>query len=166
MQISNISFHEDVKQLTGVVTLVRHHTQDKRGISSIFLLKVAREKIIVKAEFGAITSIPQTGEIWKATGDYFFDKEYGSQFVVNEASKQHPCVEITTDVLCDFLIYNAHFVGINSYWAKKLKLAFGEDLLAVLQSYSAKKLSNCKKLKISPVTVSYTHLTLPTTPYV
>ena len=151
MQISNISFHEDVKQLTGVVTLVRHHTQDKRGISSIFLLKVAREKIIVKAEFGAITSIPQTGEIWKATGDYFFDKEYGSQFVVNEASKQHPCVEITTDVLCDFLIYNAHFVGINSYWAKKLKLAFGEDLLAVLQSYSAKKLSNCKKLKISPV---------------
>lgn len=151
MQISNISFHEDVKQLTGVVTLVRHHTQDKRGISSIFLLKVAREKIVVKAEFGAITSIPQTGEIWKATGDYFFDKEYGSQFIVDEALKLHPNAEISTDVLCDFLIYNAHFVGINSYWTKKLKVAFGESLYAVLQSYSAKKLSNCKKLKISPV---------------
>ncbi|GAA5139396.1 ATP-dependent DNA helicase [Thalassotalea piscium] len=151
MQISNISFHEDVKQLTGVVTLVRHHTQDKRGISSIFLLKIAREKIVVKAEFGTITSIPQTGEIWRVTGDYFFDKEYGSQFIVDEAIKQHPSADISTDVLCDFLIYNAHFVGINSYWTKKLKVAFGEDLIAVLQSYSAKKLSNCKKLKISPV---------------
>ncbi len=151
MQISNISFHEVVKQLTGVVTLVRHHTQDKRGISSIFLLKVAREKIAVKAEFGAITSIPQTGEIWRATGDYFFDKEYGSQFVVNKASKQYPSAEISTDVLCDFLIYNAHFVGINSYWTKKLKVAFGDGLFATLHSYSAKKFSNCKKLKISPV---------------
>ena len=151
MQISNISFHEDVKQLTGVVTLVRHYTQDKRGISSIFLLKVARKKIVVKAEFSAITSIPQTGEIWRATGDYSFDKEYGSQFVVNKASKQYPSAEISTDVLCDFLIYNAHFVGINSYWTKKLKVAFGDGLFATLHSYSAKKFSNCKKLKISPV---------------
>lgn len=151
MQINNISFNEEVKQLIGVVTLVRHYTQDKRGISSIFLLKVAREKIVVKAEFGAITSIPQTGEIWRATGDYSFDKEYGSQFIVDEALKLHPNAEISTEVLCDFLIYNAHFVGINSYWTKKLNLAFGEDLFAVLQSYSAKKLSNCKKLKISPV---------------
>lgn len=151
MQINNISFNEEVKQLIGVVTLVRHHTQDKRGISSIFLLKVTSEKVVVKAEFGTITSVPQTGEIWEVIGDYYFDKEYGSQFVVNEAVKQHPSAKVSTDVLCDFLIYNTHFVGINSYWTKKLKIAFGDGLFAVLQSYSAKKLCNCKKLKISPV---------------
>lgn len=151
IQVSNISFNEDVKVLTGVITLVLHHSQDKRGISSIFLLKVVHERIVVKAEFGTINSVPQTGEIWQAAGDYYSDKEYGSQFIVEEAAKQHPSEALATDVLCDFLIYNVHFVGFNNYWVKKLKTVFNNKLYEVLQSYSAKELSSVRQLKLSPV---------------
>lgn len=151
MQANSISFIEKIKQISGVVTLVIHYTQDKRGISSIFLLKVAHEKIIVKAEFGTINSVPQIGQIWQATGDYVFNKEYGSQFMAEVAEKVLPNINVSTDILCDFLIYNANFVGFNNYWVKKLKSVFGIRLFEVLQNYSPKDFSSDKKLKLSSV---------------
>ena len=149
MRATSIRFIENSTSLTGVVTHIVHSARDNRGVSSIFQLKIAEQKIVVVAEFETINSIPSIGEIWCVTGEHQSDLTYGSQFKVGKGEKQHPTESTSLDVLVDFLVFNSVFVGISRHWAKKLAKTFNTNLYAVLDSISAHELAKHKELKIS-----------------
>jgi hypothetical protein len=154
MKLASIKFNEEAITLAGVVTHIIHSTRDNRGISAIFQLIVKKSKIVVVAEFGFINSFPIVGEIWHVTGEYKTDLTYGSQFKAEHAVKSLPDKDTPLDVLGDFLFFSPCFTGITRHWAKKLIRTFNEKLYTVLESSSAKSLTDNKKLKI-PKTLAF-----------
>jgi len=154
MKVTSISFVESVANLVGVVTLIIHTARDNRGASAIFQLKASGSKIVVVAEFGTINHFPLIGEIWKVSGEHKLDPTYGSQFIAEEASKRLPAQDTSQEVLSDFLVFNANFVGINRHWANKLIRIYENKLFYVLESIPADELSANKKLKMSATMAS------------
>jgi hypothetical protein len=154
MQVTSISFVESVAKLVGVVTHIIHTARDNRGASAIFQLKASSSKIVVVAEFGTINHFPLVGDIWKVSGEHKFDPTYGSQFKAEEASKLLPAPDTSHEVIADFLVFNASFVGINRHWANKLIRVYENKLYYVLKSIPAAELSANKKLKMSATMAS------------
>jgi acetylglutamate kinase len=154
MQAASISFVESTVKLVGVVTHIIHTARDNRGVSAIFQLKASSSKIVVVAEFGTINHFPIVGDIWKVSGEHKSDPTYGSQFKVEDASKQLPDPDTSYEVISDFLVFNANFVGINRHWANKLSRVYENKLFYALESISATDLATNKKLKMSATMAS------------
>lgn len=154
MRAASINFEEHAVTLTGVVSHIVHTARDNRGTSAIFQLNTEGQKLVTVAEFGTVNSIPLVGEIWRVTGEHVSDHTYGSQFKVEDASKLQPDEHLCLKVLADFLILNAHFVGINRFWAKKLVSVYEDKLFNVLSGNDVDELAKNKKLKMSSVLIS------------
>ena len=154
MQAASISFVESAVKLVGVVTHIIHTARDNRGVSAIFQLKASSSKIVVVAEFGTINHFPIVGDIWKVSGEHKSDPTYGSQFKVEDASKLLPDLDTSHEVIADFLVFNANFVGINRHWANKLSRVYENKLFYALESISATDLATNKKLKMSATMAS------------
>jgi len=154
MQATNISFVESSVELVGVVTHIIHTARDNRGVSAIFQLKASNSKIVVVAEFGTICNFPLIGDIWKVSGEHKSDLTYGSQFKAEEATKLLPDKNTPYEVIGDFLVFNANFVGLNRHWANKLIRLYKNELFQVLESISTAELTANKKLKMSATKAS------------
>lgn len=148
MKLADIKFNEGAINLVGVVTHIIHNTRDNRGISAIFQLMVKKSKVVVVAEFGSINSSPIVGDIWHITGEYKTDLSYGSQFKAEHTTKSLADKDTPLDVLVDYLVFNPIFIGITRHWAKKLFKTFNNNLYTVLESESAKSLTDNKSLKM------------------
>lgn len=154
MRAASINFGESSVTLTGVVSHIIHAARDNRGASAIFQLTTEGQKLVTVAEFGTLNSIPLIGEIWCVSGEHIADPTYGSQFKADDATKLQPDKNLSPDTLSDFLILNTSFVGINSFWAKKLVRIFGDELFDVLSKNTAYELAKNNKLKMSGVMAS------------
>lgn len=154
MRAASINFGESAVTLTGVISHIIHAARDNRGASAIFQLATQGKKLVTVAEFGTLNSIPLIGEIWRVSGEHIADPTYGSQFKAVNAAKLQPDKSLPPDTLSDFLTLNSSFVGINSFWAKKLVRIFGDELFDVLNKNTAYELSKNNKLKMPRVMAS------------
>lgn len=148
MKIQSISFDDEVKNLTGIVTHIIHVAHDNRGISAIFQLKREKSKFQAVAEFGTINSHPKIGDIWQLSGEHKTDEKYGSQFVVHNAEKVHPSSSTPLSIMVDYLAYNTNFVGINTAIASKLRKRFKDSFFDTLNQVDVHTLVSDKKLKM------------------
>ncbi|NQY87411.1 MAG: AAA family ATPase [Colwellia sp.] len=151
MKIQNISFDDEVKKLSGIVTHIIHVAHDNRGVSAIFRLKREKSKFQAVAEFGTINSHPRIGDIWELAGEHKTDEKYGSQFSVFHAKKVNPSSSTPLPIMLDYLAYNTNFVGIDTYWASKLKKKFRDSLFDGLNKADVHTLISDKKLKMPKI---------------
>ena len=151
MKIQSISFDDEVKNLMGIVTHIIHVAHDNRGISAIFRVKREKSKFQAVAEFGTINSHPKIGDIWQLNGEHKIDEKYGSQFSVLNATKVRPSSSTPLPILVDYLDYNTNFIGIDTYWASKLKRKFQDSLFETLNQIDVQTLVSDKKLKMPKI---------------
>jgi exodeoxyribonuclease V alpha subunit len=91
------------------------------------------------ADYGAISGVPEEGEIWTVDGKWEKHPQHGLQVRIEKAQRTRPSGEF----IVRYLAYNKAFkgIGIGVKKAERLWKAFGEELYTILTDGNLDKLS-------------------------
>lgn len=142
---------DDYFEIEGTVThIISHGLSRKAG--SIFLIEPSNtafgNSVKIKIDDSIAASYPTVGEVWRISGSYDINDNYGDQVLANEAYPTLPSGKI----LVDFLSNNVKFVGVGRKTAQALWATLGDDLYNTLNDGDINKLTS--KVKFLKETVA------------